>query len=147
MQPNTFLFVRRSYQHTSPPHLIELQQPPPPPYHHHQLMRQSTIVSLVLFLEDIQSHFFRICIPNVGLKLHNPTPFFSFNPPLSHITSYHHFSRFIYHPPSTGVAYVILPIPPIHSTVYIGRDLPHPPIPNLDSVMFIINCIPPYPYL
>ena len=70
--------------------------PPPPPLyfpelHPHQFMRQSTIISLVFFLE-IYSIPFWICIPNICLKSHNPAPYVFFfkvvftppPPPYSH---------------------------------------------------------------
>ena len=98
------------------------------------------------FLRNISHPISSNLHTNVGLNSHNPYSlcyvfFFkvTFTPPptpLSRIHTYSHFSRFTYHPPSTGVACVILPILPINPTEYMVVTNSNPPIA---AMMFIIN--------
>ena len=113
------------YQHTSQPHFNRVATPPPyhHHHHHHQFMRQSTTISLDCLLETYPIPGLRICTPFIGLKSHKPVPFFQslrYPPSPRRIDTYQHFSRFIYHPPSSEMVYVIPPIQPIHPTQYIG---------------------------
>ena len=98
-------------------------------------MRQNTIISLVVFFKPYPIPFLRICISNVGLKSHTPAPYIFCSKSRLTPPPPPNFSRSIYHPPSSGVTYVILLFPPKYSTS------------TLATIMFIINCTTPYPYL
>ena len=95
-------------------------------------MRQSTIPLKI-------SHPNVFELPNVGLKSHEPVPFFQSRitpPPQSGIDTYPHLST-----PSSNVANVIPPIQLILQRSILVVTNPTPP---LASIMFIINCTPPY---
>ena len=61
------------------------------------------------------------------------------------LVTYIHTHLSVYHPPPSEVAYVIPPIQPIYTrpSTFVVTN----PTPLLASIMFIINCTPPYPYL
>ena len=110
----------------------------------HQFMLQSTILSLFFFLQTYPIPFLRICIPKCRFEIaHSCSLCFFFSKPrlpppppckVTYIHIYPLFSRLIYHPSSFGVVYAIPPIPSIHRTQYIDRDLPDP-YPLLTSIM------------
>ena len=98
--------------------------------------------------------FLWICIPNVGLKSHNPAPYVFFSksrltppplPPVSHLHTYPLFSI----SPSffrSGLRNPSYPTIRYNTPNRVYLSWLTPP---LTSIMFIINCTctPPYPYL
>ena len=119
---------------------------PPPPSLLSIYAAEHNIFPSFFFLETYPIPFLRICIPDVGLKSHYPAPcvfFFKkscvWPPPplLSHIHTYPPFS-----------------ISPSFFRSGLSNQCTKPkifvvtnPTPPLASIMFIINCSPPYPYL
>ena len=97
LQPNTVsIFTKEHASIPLSPILIELQPPPPP----QSIYATEHNNFHIFFFEKYPIAFLQICIPNNGLKWHNPAPYVYFSksrltpppPPLSHIHTYPPFS-------------------------------------------------------